>query len=154
MRVSRRLKETMDNKPKSKAARTTIRGVGWKKATTIAVDKYAVVSKAVLAVLPTEPIRFTELVERVAKRLPDFDGSVAWYTITCARELEVQGRLRRHPQPVGYSKPAAHSGADTMKSGKNVGKTVGKAAAKKAGRRAGSKASGGKRSRTAGGRDG
>lgn len=105
----------MTKKTKKAGARTAIRGVGWKKATTIAADKYAVVSKAILSVLPAEPIRFTELVARVARRLPDFDGSVAWYTITCARELEVQGSLRRHPRPVGYSKPAARSGGPAKK---------------------------------------
>ena len=51
------------------------------------------------------PITFTQLVERVDARLRDFDGSVAWYTITCARELEVRGQLLRHARPVRYSRP-------------------------------------------------
>lgn len=58
--------------PGTSAARTTIRGKGWKKHSTIAADK--------------------------------FDGSVSWYTITVARELEVRGRIVRHTRPVLYAK--------------------------------------------------
>jgi hypothetical protein len=94
------------NKPTAPIARTAIRGAGWKKPTTISTAKYEAVVNAILSVLPGQPIRFTELVGRVERQLPDFEGSVAWYTITCARELEVQGRLVRHARPVLYSRPA------------------------------------------------
>lgn len=92
---------------KTDNARTPIRGAGWKKKSTIATDKYEAVSEAILASLGADPIRFTDLVERVAKRLTNFEGSVGWYTISCVRELEVQGKITRHTRPVLYSKPGS-----------------------------------------------
>lgn len=89
--------------PGRSAARTVIRGKGWKKQSTIAADKFDAVARAILASLGATPIRFTELVERVATRLPDFDGSVSWYTITVVRELEVRGMVVRHTRPVLYA---------------------------------------------------
>jgi hypothetical protein len=92
---------------KTQKTRTQIRGVGWKKKSTISADKYEVVANAILVSLTPEPIKFAELVERVAQRLRDFEGSVSWYTITCARELEVRGQVTRHIKPVSYSRAVA-----------------------------------------------
>jgi hypothetical protein len=93
-----------------KTDRTPVRGKGWKRSTSVASDKFTTVSKAILASLTTTPITFTRLVERVRARLPRFDGSVAWYTITCARELEVRGRLVRQTRPVLYARPGRSAG--------------------------------------------
>lgn len=87
--------------------RVQIRGRGWTKPVTIDAEKYAVMSRAILASLTSEPVTFTKLVEEVSRRLPEFDGSVSWYAITCARELEVQGKLVRQERPVRYLKAAA-----------------------------------------------
>lgn len=94
----------------TKTARTEIRGKGWTKKSSIDAAKFEQVSKAILASLSAEPITFTQLVERVTTRLGAFEGSVAWYTISCARELEVRGELVRQPKPVRYLiPPCGHS---------------------------------------------
>jgi hypothetical protein len=91
-------------KTRSTAVRAQIRGLGWKRATTIDAGKYDLVSKAILASLTREPITYTEMVRRVRVKLKAFSGSVSWYTITVARELEVQQKIVRHANPVRYSR--------------------------------------------------
>lgn len=100
----------MNPKP-APVARTTVRGKGWKKATTIATEKYSVIARAILSTLTTSPIAFSELVKRVEAKAAPFDGSVSWYTIGCLRELEVQGKVLKHAKPVRYSrKPTTKAG--------------------------------------------
>lgn len=94
------------------ALRTAIRGKGWKRAATIATDKYRVISRAIMSSMPTSPIAFSELVKRVGAKVVSFGSSVPWYTIGCLRELEVQGNALKHQKPVPYSRKAARKGAD------------------------------------------
>lgn len=96
-------------KPRAAVARAQVRGVGWKRATTIDGGKFARMSNAILESLTTQPVTFTELTRRVKAKLEGFEGSIPWYTITVARELEVQGRLIRHDRPVRYSRPPART---------------------------------------------
>jgi hypothetical protein len=91
---------------RSSRARKSVRGRGWKAQRTIAEHKFAIISRAILEVLSNEPMRFSDLVTKVTKTVRDFEGSIAWYAISCLRELEVQGRVTRHPKPVRYSKCA------------------------------------------------
>lgn len=89
-----------------KKGRVTITPKGWKKPMTIDAEKHMQVSEAILSVLGSEAIRLSELSALVARKLPEFEGSIAWYTVTVARDLETRGKIVRHTKPVLYSKPA------------------------------------------------
>ena len=102
----------MTTKP-PRPTRVSVHGVGWKKPISIPAERFEQVAEAISAALTTEPIRFTELTDRVAKRLPGFEGSIPWHTVSVARELEVQGRLIRQVKPALYSKPAQTGGPGT-----------------------------------------
>ena len=84
-------------------SRKSIRGKGWKKSSTIATDKYEMITKAIMGSLTAKPITFSELVKRVGARLDGFEGSIPWYTVSCLRELETEGKITRHRKPVLYS---------------------------------------------------
>lgn len=86
---------------------TSVQGRTWKRSIRIDADRFESVSAAILASLDATPIRFTDLVQRVSKRLAGFEGSVTWYTLTVARELERRGRIVRSEKPVRYSTRAA-----------------------------------------------
>src|SRR5262249_32157099 len=88
-------------------SRTPIRGKGWKRSSSIATDKDETISKVTLSSLTTTPVRFSELVKLVRARVKCFDGSIPWYTMSCLRELESQGRITKHRKPVLYSKKGA-----------------------------------------------
>ncbi len=80
---------------KKKPARKAIRAKHWKRSTTIAADKFDTISKAILKALPKRGLSWGELCDKVADRLPKFPGSIPWYTISCLRELETQGKVKR-----------------------------------------------------------
>ena len=84
--------------------RVAVRGKGWTKKSSIDQAKFDVISKAIMKSLTADPITYTELAERVERIVKDFDGSVRWYTLTCARELEVRGKIVRQEKPVRYLK--------------------------------------------------
>ena len=75
--------------------RKLIRGKGWKRPHTISSDKYSVLSRAVLAVLTKEPMKYGELVAGVAKQVKNFPGSLPWYTMSVLRELASCGKVIR-----------------------------------------------------------
>lgn len=87
--------------------RTSVRGKGWTRRITIPTEKYRIISRAILRSLTTTPMAFSSLVRRVRAKVPGFDGSVPWYTLSCLRELEARGEVRRSERPVRYFRPDA-----------------------------------------------
>jgi len=85
--------------------RTTIHGKGWKRSLTIADEKYAMVSRAIMKNLTKRPIQYVPLAGKVQKDVKNFSGSVWWYTIAVLRKLEVEGKIiRSKTKPVTYRK--------------------------------------------------
>jgi hypothetical protein len=97
-------KEAGVNDKTDTKSRKLIRGKGWKKSKTIASDKYEVVARAIVKSLTKTPITFSDLVKRVEAKIAPFNGSIPWYTVSCLRELEAQGKVVKHQKPVLYSK--------------------------------------------------
>jgi hypothetical protein len=85
--------------------RKVIRAAHWKRSTSIAQDKFDVISKAILKILGTKGMRWGVLVDRVQAKIPKFEGAVHWYVTSCLRELETQGKVQRAlGPPTLYSK--------------------------------------------------
>lgn len=69
-----------------------------KRGVNIDKDKYETIREAILNVLePVDEIAFRALPPAVAKQLPEFDGSVSWYTTTVKLDLEARGLIERVP---------------------------------------------------------
>lgn len=60
--------------------------------------KYDAVREAILSVIDAETTTpFTGLADKVGEKLPDFDGSIGWYTTTVKLDLEARGEIERVP---------------------------------------------------------
>ena len=61
--------------------------------------KYEAIKGAILeAVGEKEGITFDELTASVGEKLPDFDGSISWYTVSVKLDLEARGMIERIPK--------------------------------------------------------
>ena len=68
----------------------------------IAKTKYDAVKDAILNILEEqEIIIFNELMEKVGEKLPNFDGSIGWYTTSVKLDLEARDIIER----LGNSSP-------------------------------------------------
>jgi hypothetical protein len=70
-----------------------------KQGTRISRAKYDAVRQAILDTLAVNDgtYLFRELPDAVGQRLPDFDGSIGWYTTTVKLDLEARGEIARVP---------------------------------------------------------
>jgi hypothetical protein len=61
-------------------------------------NKYDQVREAILATLrKVDDMPLHKLPPAIAKKLPDFDGSISWYTTTIKLDLEARGLIERVP---------------------------------------------------------
>ncbi|GAB5490667.1 MAG: hypothetical protein Phog2KO_08820 [Phototrophicaceae bacterium] len=73
-----------------------------KKGVHIAKAKYDAVKDAILNILEEQEIViFSELMELVGEKLPNFDGSIGWYTTSVKLDLEARDIIER----LGNSSP-------------------------------------------------
>ncbi len=69
-----------------------------KKGVNIDRNKYEQVRAAILAELDARrEIPFADLPDAVGRRLPDFEGSIGWYTTTVKLDLEARKLIERTP---------------------------------------------------------
>ncbi len=102
--ISESVKEVNRRYGKSNAneERVAIRGKGWKKQSTVSVEKFKTISTAIMKCLTKKPVRYSELAKLVGSKVKAFDGSIGWYVMSCLRELEVRGKVTRTTK--GYCK--------------------------------------------------
>ena len=61
--------------------------------------KYDAVKDAILGILADEgEVAFGDLADKVAERVPDFEGSYGWYTTSVKLDLEARGTIKRVPK--------------------------------------------------------
>ena len=65
-------------------------------------DKFIKISTAMLSILTSNRMRWSDLQAQIEKAVTDFDGSVGWYAVSVARELETQGKIKRDVGPPAF----------------------------------------------------
>lgn len=70
-----------------------------KQGTRIDKAKYDMIRGAILDILNENgTYLFKNLADEVGRRLPNFDGSIGWYTTTVKLDLEARGEIERLPK--------------------------------------------------------
>ncbi len=70
-----------------------------KEGVNIEQSKYDVMKDAILNIIQQRgEMPFGELADEVGKQLPNFDGSIGWYTTTVKLDLEARGLIQRVPK--------------------------------------------------------